>query len=185
MLPGLSSRVWCTVLLLYFSTQRIRRVCADPTLTAEDAQDAFEALLCSISTAPVGLITVPAAAVSAAAEHVRELYLLLEPSEEQQQRLDRLVVLLGSRAATDLQLSRFWLAYEVSQSVVGTRLDVVPTELELVDRQMVVSLLLTSAWLRWLIRAEHAMSVHSSSIGHSKNGSCGDAANVCKTSCAD
>lgn len=104
------------MLWLLFVSQRIRRVCADPALTADDVQDAFQALLCSISSpAPVGLPTVPSTAVSAAAEHVRELYLLLEPSHEQQQQFDKMVVQLASRAAQDLQLSRFWLAYEVSQ----------------------------------------------------------------------
>jgi hypothetical protein len=54
--------------------------------------------------------------VSAAAEHVRELHSLLDTSQEQQQQFDSMVGQLASHAAHDLRLSRFWLAYEVSQS---------------------------------------------------------------------
>jgi hypothetical protein len=103
-------------------------VSADASLTAEDVQDAFEALLtnipsvaCAAPATPAGPLSAAslAQAIPAAAEHVRELYLLLQPSTEQQQQFDESVGRLVQLKPGDMLVARFWLAYEVRAEMHG------------------------------------------------------------------
>lgn len=95
---------------------------ADASLTAEDTQDAFEVLLNNIPSAACVMPATPAGPlfaaslaqlVPAAAKHVRELYVLLLPSTEQQEQLEESVRHLGELQPGEVAVARFWLAYEV------------------------------------------------------------------------
>lgn len=106
--------------------QRVHRVCADDSLTAEDITDAFEALLSSTRSATADTAaaasTTPAQglikALPAAVQHVQELFLMLQPSSKQQQQFAQAAGRLGGLAAGDVRVARFWLDYQVNEAAV-------------------------------------------------------------------
>lgn len=109
----------CVCACVCLCVQRVRRVVADPALTSQDVQDAFEALLTNIPStspaSPTGAASVAGIArvLSAAAEHVRELYLLLGAGPEQQAAFDAAVKEAMGLPVDELAVARFFLDYEV------------------------------------------------------------------------
>jgi hypothetical protein len=96
----------------------VDRVCADDSLTAEDISDAFEALLKNIhgenpAASSAALAQGLVKGIPAAVEHVEELFLMLQPSSQQQQQFEQAAGRLSGLAAGDVRVARFWLDYEV------------------------------------------------------------------------
>jgi hypothetical protein len=119
-------RVVLPACLRFWHVQRVHRVCADDSLTAEDIGDAFEALLRNMYRESPAAATPPPAqglvkATPAAVEHVQELFVMLQPSSKQQQQFEQAAGRLSGLAAGDVRMARFWLDYEVRMPLCSVK----------------------------------------------------------------